>query len=139
MTTWRRTMPTFLHERTDLYTLGAEYPQAVMDAGGLPLLLPHHRAEAAGRVLEGFEGVVMVGGDHIDPARYGEDDLGCNNGISASADEHDLAVARAAMDAGLPVFAICRGCQVLNVAMGGTLVQDMTSPDGLHRPIAAVP
>ena len=42
MTTWRRFMPTFLNDQTDLYTLGAEYPQAVLDAGGLPVLLPHH-------------------------------------------------------------------------------------------------
>src|SRR5262245_44510179 len=127
MTTWRRTMPTFLDERTDLYTLGAEYPQSVLDAGGLPLLMPHHRAEDAPPVLAGFDCVVLVGGDDADRTRYGEVDAGCNKGVSASADEHDLAVAAAAMELGLPLFAICRGCQVLNVAMGGTLVQDMTT------------
>src|SRR5262245_59752853 len=105
MTTWRRTMPTFLDERTDTYTLGAEYPQSVLDAGGLPLLLPHHRPEDVRRVLDGFDGVVMVGGDDIDPIRYGENDSGCNKGVSASADDHDLAVARAAMELGLPLFA----------------------------------
>jgi putative glutamine amidotransferase len=139
MTTWRRTMPTFLSDRTDLYTLGAEYPAAVAAAGALPLLLPHHQAADAGRVLDGFDGVVLVGGDDLDPARYGAADQGCNKGVSATADESDLAVARAALELGLPVFAICRGCQVLNVAMGGTLHQDMTSPDGLHRPISPVP
>lgn len=139
MTTWRRTMRTFLNDRTDLYTLGAEYPQSVMDAGGLPLLLPHHRAQDARRVLEGFDGLVLVGGDDIDPARYGQDDEGVNKGVSATADESDIAIAAAAVELGLPTFAICRGCQVVNVAMGGTLHQDMTSPDGLHRPISDVP
>ena len=139
MTTWRRTMPTFLSDRTDLYTLGVEYPGAVSAAGGLPLLLPHHHADDARRVLEGFDGLVMVGGDDVDPAQYGQADHGCNKGVSASADESDLALARAAIDLGVPLFAICRGCQVLNVAMGGTLHQDMTAPEGWHQPISAVP
>jgi putative glutamine amidotransferase len=139
MTTWRRTMPTFLAERTDLYTLGSEYPAAVAAAGGLPLLLPHHAPADAERVLEGFDGVVLVGGDDVDPARYGARDEGVNKGVSASADESDLAIARAAVALGLPLFAICRGCQVLNVAMGGTLRQDLTSPGGHHPPISDVP
>src|SRR5687768_3422476 len=114
MSTWRRTMPTFVSEHTDLYTLGAEYPQAVIDAGGLPLLLPHHRPEDAARVLEGLDGVVMVGGDDIHPSRYGKDDLGLSKGVRDSADDSDLAFAAAAFDLGIPLFAICRGYQALN-------------------------
>jgi len=139
MSTWRRTMPTFLSDRTDLYTLGSEYPQAVLDAGGLPLLLPHHRPEDAARVLEGLDGLVLVGGDDIDPRRYGAEDLGVSKGVRESADESDLAFAAAAMQLGVPLFAICRGCQALNVALGGTLHQDATTSDGLHRPISDVP
>jgi putative glutamine amidotransferase len=139
MTTWRRTMPTFISEHTDLYTLGTEYPGAVAAAGGLPLLLPHHHADDAPRVLEGFDGLVMVGGDDVDPLQYGQADHGCNKGVSASADESDISLARAALELGIPVFAICRGCQVLNVALGGTLHQDMTSADGPHRPISDLP
>jgi putative glutamine amidotransferase len=139
MTTWRRTMPTFLSDRTDLYTLGAEYPAAITASGGLPILLPHHHAEDAVRVLEGFEGLVMVGGDDIDPAQYGQPDHGRNKGVSVTADESDLALARAALELGMPLFAICRGCQVLNVAMGGTLHQDMTRPGTVHEPISPVP
>jgi putative glutamine amidotransferase len=132
-------MPTLVSERTDLYTLGSEYPGSVAAVGGLPLLLPHHRADDAVRVLEGFDGVVIVGGDDVDPARYGMADDGCNKGVSDSADESDLAIARAAHDLRIPLFAICRGCQVLNVAMGGTLFQDMTTDDGIHQPISADP
>ena len=139
MSTWRRVIPTFISERTDLYTLGTEYPQAVIDAGGLPLLLPHHRPEDARRVLEGFDGLVMVGGDDIDPKRYGQPDEGKAKGVVESADESDLAFVSAAMELGIPLFAICRGYQALNVAMGGTLHQDSTSDDGLHRPISNVP
>jgi len=139
MSTWRRVMPTFLSERTDLYTLGAEYPQSVIDAGGLPLLLPHHRAEDAERVLEGLDGLVLVGGDDIHPSRYGRPDEGVSKGTRDSADESDLAFAAAAMRLEIPLFAICRGFQALNVAMGGTLHQDFTADDGLHRPISDVP
>ncbi|TPW12443.1 MAG: putative glutamine amidotransferase [Acidimicrobiaceae bacterium] len=139
MSTWRRVMPTFVSERTDLYTLGTEYPQAVLDAGGLPLLLPHHRAEDAARVLEGFDGLVMVGGDDIHPKRYGRPDEGKSKGVVDSADESDLAFASAAIELGIPLFAICRGYQALNVAMGGTLHQDSTSDGGIHGPISDVP
>ncbi len=139
MTTWRRTMPTFLDPRTDLYTLGAEYPTAVAAAGGLVLLLPHHHPADALHVLDGFDGLVMVGGDDIEPLHYGAVDRGVNKGVSASADASDLAIAAAAVELGLPFFAICRGYQVLNVAMGGTLHQDITATDGLHRPISPSP
>lgn len=144
MTTWRRTMPTFLNERTDLYTLGTEYAAAVQAAGGLPYLLPHHHAEDAHQVLEGFDGVVLVGGDDLDPAQYGQTDHGCNKHVSVTADESDLALARAAVEMAVPLFAICRGYQVLNVAMGGTLFQDITLMRGEessfeHPPISPVP
>jgi putative glutamine amidotransferase len=138
MSTWRRTMPTFLSDQTDLYTLGAEYPQSVIDAGGLPLLLPHHHPDDAKRVLEGFDGLVLVGGDDIDPARYGQTNTGDSRGVRQSADDSDLAAAAAAVELGIPMFGICRGFQALNVAMGGTMHQEFTSPDGLHRPISSV-
>jgi putative glutamine amidotransferase len=81
----------------------------------------------------------MVGGDDIHPSRYGQDDLGLSKGVRESADDSDLAFTAAAVDMGIPLFAICRGYQALNVAMGGTLRQDSTSDDGLHRPISDVP
>jgi putative glutamine amidotransferase len=139
MTTWRRSMPTFLHDRTDLYTLGAEYPQSLLDAGALPVLLAHHGAEDAVHLLEGFDGLVLVGGDDMAPSCYGQEDRGLSKGVSASADVSDQAFARAALELGMPLFAICRGCQVLNVAMGGTLHQDVTVPGTDHPPISSVP
>lgn len=132
-------MPTFLDDATDMYTLGAEYPKAVRDAGGLPLLLPEHDPSDTRRVLQGFDGLVLVGGDDVDPASYGDVNLGVSKGTSASADASEQAFARAAFDLEIPVFAICRGCQLLNVAMGGTLHQDATSPGTPHPPISPVP
>jgi putative glutamine amidotransferase len=144
MTTWRRTMPTFLSERTDLYTLGTEYAAAVQAAGALPYLLPHHHAEDAEQVLEGFDGLVIVGGDDVAPAQYGEPDHGCSKNVSSTADESDVAIARAAVEMQMPLFAICRGYQVLNIAFGGTLHQDieaMLPADARvdHPPISPIP
>jgi putative glutamine amidotransferase len=132
-------MNTFVSPTTDLYTVGSEYPMAIARAGGLPVLLPHHEPDDVEHLLSAFDAVVMVGGDDVDPRCYDAVDQGVSKGTSASADASDLAVARAAITLGLPLFAICRGYQVLNVAMGGSLHQDMTSPDGLHRPISDDP
>ena len=71
--------------------------------------------------------------------RYGRADEGVSKGIRETADESDLAFAAAAIRLGIPLFAICRGYQALNVAMGGTLHQDLTTEDGIHRPISNVP
>jgi putative glutamine amidotransferase len=139
MTTWRRTMPTFVSPTTDLYTVGSEYPLAIQRAGGLPVLLPHHDPVDVKHLLSVFDAVVMVGGDDVNPRCYDAIDQGVSKGTSQSADASDIAVARAAIELGLPLFAICRGYQVLNVAMGGTLHQDMTTTDGLHRPISNDP
>jgi putative glutamine amidotransferase len=139
MTTWRRTLPTFLHEHTDLYTLGVEYPESVARAGGLPVLLPHFDPDDAHRMLEGMDAVVLVGGDDISPGLYGADDLGVSKGVRDSADACEAALVRVAYERGLPMFCICRGYQMLNVALGGTLHQDMVTDDGLHRPISDVP
>ncbi len=135
MTPWRRHLPTFLADRTDLYTLGAEYPDAVIAAGGLPMLLPHHDDEpAAGEVLEVLDGLVLCGGDDVDPATYGAEDRGLSHGVSASADRWELALARAAVEQGVPVLAICRGCQIVNVAFGGTLDQHISVEGTPHPP-----
>lgn len=139
MTTWRRIMPTFVNDTTDLYTLGAEYPQSVIDAGGLPVLLTQHDPADARRVLDGFDGLVLVGGDDVDPASYGEVNAGVSKGTSAAADASEQAFAKAAFGLDIPIFAICRGCQLLNIAMGGTLHQDATETGTAHPPISPVP
>jgi putative glutamine amidotransferase len=111
----------------------------VLDAGGLPVQLQQHVPAVAMLVHEGFDRLILVGGDDLDPSEYGQDDRGVNKGVSASADASDQAFARAALELDLPLFAICRGCQVLNVAMGGTLHQDMTAPGTSHPPISDEP
>jgi putative glutamine amidotransferase len=78
------------------------------------------------------DGVLLLGGGDIDPALYGVDaQVPEVYGVDRAMDEHSFAVVRAAVDAGRPVLGVCRGAQVLNVALGGTLVPHLESP--LHR------
>lgn len=80
--------------------------------------------------VDGADGICLSGGGDIDPGRYGEADVACNDDIDPARDELELALARRAIERDLPVLGICRGFQLLNVAFGGRLVQHA---DG-HRP-----
>ena len=133
MTPWRRPLPTFLSEATDLYTLGREYPDAVVAAGGLPLVLPHLAEAMADEVIDGLDGVVLCGGGDVDPDSYGAPDEGSHE-TSRDADRWELALARRALERGVPVLGICRGMQVVNVALGGTLAQDIGRDGTPHPP-----
>ena len=86
--------------------------------------------------LAGFDGVVLPGGGDIDPARYAGDAAAPVYDVNAAQDDLDLAVTAAAVAAGLPVLGVCRGLQVLNVAFGGTLIEDLPAGAGAlpHAP-----
>lgn len=139
ITCWRRPLPTFIDPATDLYTLGAEYVDAVRAGGAVPLLLPHLAPADAGAVLDAVDGVVLSGGGDVDPSSYGTVDAGGCADVDPRADRSELALVRAAAARRMPTLAICRGLQIMNVAFGGTLLQDCTTPDGPHRPVPKVP
>mgnify|MGYP003305720100 FL=1 len=84
-----------------------------------------------------FDGLLLTGGGDVDPARYGQEDRGCVL-IDLERDRAELALAKAYLAAGKPILGICRGMQVLNVALGGTLVQDLGEVlNAFHRRIDA--
>ena len=102
--------------------VGQAYVDAVTGAGGLPVLLPILDPTSAPDTLAGLDGLVLTGGGDVDPRRYGQAPAPQVYGVDATRDAWELALVAAA-PASLPVLAICRGMQVLNVARGGTLVQ----------------
>lgn len=87
--------------------------------------------------LEGLDGVLLTGGPDVRPSLYGVADAHPSVEIDDERDEYELPLAKAALDRGLPLLAICRGVQVLNVAAGGTLIQDLPSeqPGGLNHSV----
>jgi putative glutamine amidotransferase len=80
-----------------------------------------------GAVLDACDGLLLTGGVDVDPARYGEAERHPTVVVDAARDSYELTLARAALERDMPVLAICRGAQVLNVAAGGTLIQDLPS------------
>ena len=109
------------------------YIDAVMAAGGLPVLLPiGQRADAADAVAA-VDGLLLCGGGDVDPGMYGAAAGPEVYGVDQARDRWELALATAARHAGVPVFGICRGAQILNVAAGGTLVDDVPTATGMNH------
>ena len=111
--------------RTGMYLLRQDYVRSVEKAGGLPLVLAPGRPSDAPELIARLAGLVMSGGSDVDPALYGEPRHPKVTQVVRERDEFELALAREALQRDLPLLAICRGHQVLNVATGGTLIQDI--------------
>ena len=113
---------------TSRVRLTAAYVTALESAGLIPLIVPPlSRASAAAVILDSVSGLVLTGGEDIDPARYGEKRHEKIRSINAARDATEIALIEEAKARGKPILAICRGIQILNVALGGTLVQDIPS------------
>lgn len=105
-----------------------DYFRAVQRAGGIPVLLPFVESEAAAaEVLDRVDGLLLSGGDDLDPLLYGEMPHPRNGSVSPERDITELAYVRIALQRNMATFGICRGHQVLAVASGGTLWQDIPS------------
>jgi len=103
--------------------------ELIWDAGGEPLsFLPVKDANWEGR-LEGIQGILMPGGADVDPQYYGQGRESQElYGINSTQDESDISLVNYALASELPFFTICRGTQIANVALGGTLIQHMDEP-----------
>jgi putative glutamine amidotransferase len=124
------------HEQPQARIYGA-YLTALEDAGLTPVLVtPLHSADAARTLVENCAGLVLSGGEDVDPARYGEAPIPELDAVSAERDALEWLAIDAALARNIPIFGICRGVQVLNVHLGGTLYQDVPAqrPDaGIHE------
>jgi putative glutamine amidotransferase len=112
------------------HTVWPAYADMVRAAGGIPIaVLPGDPTEA-GALLERLDGILFSGGGDVDPARYGGETRPRVYGIDDARDEFEIALALAAGSSRFPTLCICRGMQVMNVAFGGTLIEDLLDDDG---------
>jgi len=120
----------------EIIRLGEVYVQAVLRAGGVPLLLPPVGKLAAEAVLPRLDGLILSGGGDIDPILFAGQPHPNVYGIDPQRDEQEIALVKAAVRLKMPFLAICRGIQVVNVALGGTLYTDISDqlPGALVHP-----
>jgi putative glutamine amidotransferase len=115
--------------------VNSAYLHAVQQAGGVPVALPPQLSSASMRQLAGeLHGLLLTGGGDMDPALFGETPHATLYDVAPSRDTLETSVLHVALDRGLPVLAVCRGLQVLNVALGGSLHQDVGTDPGTQMP-----
>jgi putative glutamine amidotransferase len=123
-----------LHEDRFLEALDRAYVSAVIRAGALPFVLPVLDPGEVEGVITCLDGILFTGGGDIEPVHYAPTASAEASGLDPERDTYELALARTAVQRGVPVLGICRGCQVINVALGGTLVQHLPEvTDMEHR------
>jgi putative glutamine amidotransferase len=120
----------------DAHLVADTYVAPVQRAGAVAVLLPVD-ARAPLELLDRIDGLMLIGGADLDPASYGAPRDPATESTYPERDEFELAMVRAAIERDMPVLAICRGMQILNVAFGGTLVQNLVADDGTipHRKV----
>lgn len=134
ITAWRRVLDTHYGPER-LQTLAAYYGEAIADAGMTPLIIPNGQdPDEAAALVSVLDGLVLSGGDDVDPERYGAEPES-SRGVDPDVDRFEIALVEAAREQGKPILAICRGLQLVNVALGGTLNQEVTAAGTPHEPI----
>ena len=110
------------------------YAEAILKAGGIPMLIPcigtHIPVE---ELLKKLDGIIFTGGEDCNPAMYGEEAIPQLGTVNDHRDSSDLALAKVILGSKIPVMAICRGSQFINVACGGTLYQDLPTQKGVEH------
>lgn len=114
--------------------LGEYYANTLIRAGALPVLLPRTTDEdIVCELLDHIDGLLLAGGEDVHPSRFGEEKLPACGMIDEVRDEFEFLLLKHALERRMPIFGICRGIQVLAVALGATLFQDIESQLGMPR------
>jgi putative glutamine amidotransferase len=133
---WRRGLKTPLGDPEVLHALSDAYVAAFTDAGVTPLLIPNARpVEEAALFLDRIDGLALSGGGDVDPASYGAHNERSYD-TDTSVDRWELALLAEARGRRMPTLCICRGIQILNVAHGGSLHQEILAPGTIHEPLS---
>ncbi len=120
----------------EIVGLTTSYVEAVKAAGGIPVLIPPTLSdEDLLALFARIDGLILPGGGDVDPKLYQENGVGLSRRIDANRDRTEMLLTRTAVAQNKPLLAICRGIQVMNVALGGTLWEDLDTQrfDGLHH------
>jgi len=129
-------------ESTFIYSVNQTYVKSVSKAGGIPVLISYTNEDDVDALAKRLDGFVFTGGPDMDPAFFGEEPVPGIGSINPTRDNFEMKLVAAVMKTGKPILAICRGCQLLNVACGGTLIQDIYSQykaDNLIKHVQAAP
>jgi putative glutamine amidotransferase len=124
LTAWTRLVRSGAKERLN-ETAPRGYVEGVSAAGGLPVVLPNGDPSQAPSLIARLEGLLLTGGDDVHPSHFGEAPHPKIELVDERRDRFEIALVHAARARGLPVFGICRGVQLMNVALGGDLFQDI--------------
>lgn len=114
------------------YSINQRYIHAVYQAGAVPIIIPTHQtSDRLQPILYQIDGLLLVGGEDIDPQNYIDGNITNQHCLMVDSDRDytELTLAKIAIDRGIPIMGICRGMQILNVACGGTLYQDLTNQE----------
>ena len=108
------------------FALSNYYVRCVTEAGGLPLILPNVAPETCASYLARLDGLILSGGLDVDPIFYDQEPMPDLGQVDQVRDAFELELVKSAKEQGIPVLAICRGIQIMNVAFGGTLLQHIS-------------
>ena len=128
-----------VNDKEGCYCQKNDYISAVQGSGGLPIILPPLAAGLVEEFAARIDGLILAGGGDLDPTHYGEDSQYEIQYTHPLRDRFELLLVKATLAQERPILGICRGIQVLNVAMGGTLYQDIQEQIGeamIHRQVA---
>lgn len=135
-TTWRRQGRTFGPPLRDMYGAEVQYVHALQRAGAVVFLAPQPTNDTdATAAIAGFDGLVAIGGEDLAAEVSGADPETIGENASADRDRWELALIGAALRADVPLLAVCRGMQLLNVGLGGTLVGEISGSSPEHPPV----